>query len=154
MTKQVLFAAPLWLLSLIAHAQTASLGRSLDFDAERDTVFAMVEVNPEFPGGYDSLMANIRRKMTYPVQARRDGVQGTVYVSFVVTKSGDVTDVKVIRGISPECDEVARQVVAGLPRWKPGQTRNRLVHTRFVLPLKFSLTTTKGRSGNSKQSNN
>src|SRR5688500_8639294 len=74
-------------------------------------IFTVVEQNPEYPGGYDAMMNFIRANMVYPVAARRMGVEGTVYLSFVVGKTGAISDVQVLRGISKECDDEAKRVV-------------------------------------------
>lgn len=84
-------------------------------------IFTVVEQQPEFEGGYEAMMNFIRKNMKYPASARRMGVDGTVYVGFVVGKDGSITDVKTIRGISADCDKEAERVVKMMPPWKPGR---------------------------------
>ena len=104
-----------------------------------DKIYTVVEKQPEFQGGYDAMMTFIRQNMRYPETARQQGIEGTVYISFIVGTDGSVTDAKPIRGISPECDEEARRVVESFPNWTPGKQSGEPVRVRFVLPLKYKL---------------
>jgi periplasmic protein TonB len=102
-------------------------------------IFTVVEQQPEFVGGYEAMMNFIRKNMRYPASARRMGVDGTVYVQFVVGKDGSITEVKTIRGISADCDREAERVVNQMPSWKPGRQNGKPVFVRFVLPIRFKL---------------
>jgi TonB family protein len=104
-----------------------------------DKVFTVVEEQPEFPGGYDSMMVFIRRNLRYPAEARQKGLEGTVYTSFIVEKDGSVTDVKTIRGISPDADAEAARVIQLFPNWNPGKQGGEIVRVRFVMPIKYKL---------------
>lgn len=108
-------------------------------EEEENKIFTVVEQQPEFEGGYESMMNFIRKNMRYPASARRMGVEGTVYVSFVVSKDGSISEVQVVRGISPDCDKEAVRVVSMMPPWKPGRQNGKPVFVRFVLPIKFKL---------------
>lgn len=106
--------------------------------AAQDKVFTVVEEQPEFPGGYDNMMTFIRENLEYPSIARQQGIEGTVFVSFIVERDGAVTDVKVIRGISPECDQEVIRMMKLNPKWVPGKQSGEPVRVRFVLPVKFA----------------
>jgi len=106
---------------------------------DENKIFTVVEQQPEFEGGYEAMMNFIRKNMRYPASARRMGVDGTVYVSFVVSKDGSISEVKTIRGISADCDKEAMRVVSMMPPWKPGKQNGKPVFVRFVLPIKFKL---------------
>jgi protein TonB len=106
---------------------------------DENKIFTVVEQNPEFVGGYEAMMNFIRKNMRYPASARRMGVDGTVYVSFVVSKDGSISEVKTIRGISADCDKEAMRVVGMMPPWKAGKQNGKPVFVRFVLPIKFKL---------------
>jgi protein TonB len=71
---------------------------------DENKIFTVVEQQPEFEGGYEAMMNFIKKNMRYPASARRMGVDGTVYVSFVVSKDGSISEVKTVRGISADCD--------------------------------------------------
>lgn len=108
-------------------------------EEDENKIFTVVEQQPEFEGGYAAMMAFIKKNMRYPASARRMGVDGTVYVSFVVSKDGSISEVKTIRGISADCDKEAMRVVSMMPPWKPGKQNGKPVFVRFVLPIKFQL---------------
>lgn len=108
-------------------------------EEDENKIFMVVEQQPEFEGGYEAMMNFIRKNMRYPASARRMGIDGTVYVSFVVGKDGTINDVKVLRGISADCDKEAVRVVQMMPPWKPGKQNGKPVFVRFNLPIKFKL---------------
>jgi len=77
--------------------------------------------------------------MKYPASAKRRGIEGTVFVSFVVTATGKITDVSVVRGVDADCDKEAIRLVASMPDWDAAIQSNVPVPTRMVLPVKFKL---------------
>lgn len=101
--------------------------------------FTMVEEMPEFPGGQQALFAYIGKELKYPEQAIEDGIEGVVFVTFVVEADGRITGVKVIRGIGGGCDEEAVRVVRGMPNWKPGKQRGEAVRVKYNLPIRYKL---------------
>jgi protein TonB len=106
---------------------------------EEEHIFMVVESAPGFPGGPLALKQFITEHLAYPVLAREANIQGTVYLSFIVGKTGEISDVRVLRGIGGGCDEEAVRVVQMMPRWEPGRQRGMPVHVRFNLPVKFTL---------------
>lgn len=104
-----------------------------------DEVFTIVEDQPEFPGGMQAFFKYVSENMVYPSQARRMGIEGRVYVQFVVDKDGKVTEVKAVKGIGAGCDEEAERVLRESPSFKPGKQRGRPVKVRMVLPIIFKL---------------
>jgi periplasmic protein TonB len=104
-----------------------------------DELFTVVDQQPEFEGGYEAMMAFIKQNMIYPANARRMKIEGTVHVSFIVSKTGSISEVKVLRGFMTECDREAVRVVQLMPAWTPGKQNGRNVNVRFILPLKFRL---------------
>lgn len=106
---------------------------------DTDEIFTVVEQQPEFAGGYDALAEYLRANMQYPKTARKMGIEGTVHVSFLVSKTGSISEVKVLRGITADCDKEAIRVVEKMPSWKPGKQNGHPVHVRLVMPLKFRL---------------
>lgn len=104
-----------------------------------EEIFDVVEESPEYEGGMKEMYAFLYANMKYPPMARESGVQGKVYVQFIVEKSGKVTDVQVLRGIGSGCDEEAVRVVKMMPDWKPGKQRGKPVKVRYKLPVTFKL---------------
>lgn len=106
-----------------------------------DKVFMVVEQQAEYEGGLQAMAKFIGKNLRYPASARRMGIEGSVFVSFVIDKQGAISDVTVVKGISADCDKEAVRVVQMMPPWKPGKQNGRAVKSRFVLPIKFKLET-------------
>ncbi len=106
---------------------------------ETKPVFTIVEEMPSFPGGEGERNKFLAENIVYPQQATENGIQGTVYVSFVVDSRGNVTDVKILRGIGGGCDEEALRVVKMMPKWHPGKQNGKQVRVLFNMPIYFKL---------------
>lgn len=106
---------------------------------EQGPVHTVVEQEPEFPGGQGTMMAHISRNVRYPEMAVEEGIQGKCFISFVVEPDGQITDVKVERGVHPYLDREALRVVQDMPRWKPGFQDGKPVRVRYNLPVVFKL---------------
>lgn len=104
-----------------------------------DEIFDVVENAPEFPGGMEAWYQYLQKNLKYPTQARRMGIEGTVYVVFVVNTDGSIQDVELLRGIGGGCDEEAIRVIANAPKWTPGKQRGKPVRVRMRLPVRFKL---------------
>ncbi len=85
--------------------------------------------------------------LKYPEEALKDGVQGRVMVGFIIEKDGKVTNVRVVKGVSPELDAEAVKVVAASPKWKPGRVAGQKVRTSMTIPVEFRLEKKGGKSG-------
>ncbi len=106
---------------------------------EAKPVFTIVEEMPSYPGGETERNKFLADNIVYPQQATENGIQGTVYVSFVVDSKGNVTDVKILRGIGGGCDEEALRVVKMMPKWHPGKQNGKQVRVLFNMPIYFKL---------------
>ena len=102
-------------------------------------VFFIVEEMPEFPGGELALRKFIANSIKYPVIAQENGIQGKVYVTFVVDKDGSISNAKIARGVDPSIDKEALRVVNNLPKWKPGKQRGKPVRVSYTVPINFVL---------------
>lgn len=102
-------------------------------------VFETAEVMPEYPGGNEAMSAFMVKNIKYPEAAKTKGIQGTVYVSFEVSSSGKVTNVKVRESVSPDLDAEAVRVVKMMPDWKPAENKGKPVAVSMTLPVKFKL---------------
>ena len=101
--------------------------------------YTMVEQMPQFPGGEKELLSYIAKNLHYPTVAAENGVQGKVFIRFVVSALGTVEGVEVIRSLDPYCDKEAMRVVAALPQWIPGKQNGRNVPVYYTLPIIFKL---------------
>lgn len=104
-----------------------------------DEIFTIVEDQPSPKGGMAAFYEYVGKKLKYPAQARRMGIEGKVFVEFIVDKDGTITNVKAIKGIGAGCDEEATRVIQNAPKWNPGKQRGRPVKVRMILPITFKL---------------
>ena len=102
-------------------------------------VFTIVEEMPAYPGGDAKLYEYLGKNIKYPQIARESGIQGRVFVNFVVEPDGSVSNVKVMRGIGGGCDEEAVRVIKTMPKWKPGKQRGKAVRVTYTIPVVFQL---------------
>jgi periplasmic protein TonB len=108
-------------------------------EEEEAPIFTVVEAMPEFPGGDESRIRYLQNTLKYPQMARESGIQGRVFVTFVVERDGSISDVKVLRGIGGGCDEEAVRVIQQMPKWVPGKQRGKPVRVQFNMPILFKL---------------
>ena len=106
---------------------------------EPEQVFTAVEQMPTFPGGDAELMKYLSSHINYPPMAMENNIQGRVIVQFVVTKSGKVGEVKVVRGVDRDLDNEAVRVVKSLPDFIPGRMNGQAVNVWYTLPVTFKL---------------
>ena len=93
----------------------------------------------EFPGGFEAMGNFIAQSIVYPEQAKTDGVEGRVFVQFIVEPDGNIGDVTLFRGIGGGCDEEALRVIKAMPQWKPARFKGKPTRSRFQIPIKFML---------------
>lgn len=105
-----------------------------------DPAFQVVKTMPSYPGGFDEMTKFLVSNIKYPDAAKAAGIQGAVFVTYIVEKDGSITNVKILRGIGAGCDEEALRVVREMPKWTPGKNdAGETVRVIFNLPIKFSL---------------
>jgi periplasmic protein TonB len=104
-----------------------------------DEIFSVVEESANPKGGYPAFYKFVGEKIKYPAQARRMGIEGKVFVEFVVNRDGTIVDVKAIKGIGAGCDEEAVRIVQSAPAWTPGKQRGKPVRQKMVIPITFKL---------------
>lgn len=103
------------------------------------TVYTYVEQMPEFPGGNDELMKYLQKNIKYPEIAQENGISGRVYVQFVVSSGGTISNVTVVRGVDPSLDKEAVRVIRTMPSWKPGKQNGTPVKVQMSVPVNFRL---------------
>jgi TonB family protein len=94
---------------------------------------------PEYPGGMTELVKFLGSNIKYPKEAEEKGLEGTVFVQFVVEKDGSITNVQTVKEIGGGCGDEAARVVDSMPKWSPGEQDGKTVRCRMVLPVKFKL---------------
>ena len=106
---------------------------------EETTPYTAVEQMPQFPGGNEALLKYISTHLKYPVIAAENGIAGTVTLRFVVSPTGEVTKVEILRPLDPSCDKEAIRVIKSLPQWVPGKQNGKPVPVYFTVPVRFRL---------------
>jgi len=147
MKKKILFASAALIISsmqIFAQNDTAKEGAKNNNKSDSVTeqvapVFTIVELMPVFPGGEKSMYKWLIENLKYPQIAREAGIQGTVYINFVIEKDGSISNVNCLRAIGGGCDEEAMRVVKSMPKWEPGKQKGEPARVYFNLPVKFIL---------------
>ena len=145
-----LLALPIIALMLIGNAQNtfsqqkekveiASLTENPTTSEDQLPPFVMVEQMPQFAGGESAMMQYIGTNLKYPESAAKENIEGRVVLRFVVTKTGDIKDVSVIRSLDSRCDEEAMRVVRAMPKWTPGKQGGKDVDVYYTLPVLYKL---------------
>ncbi|UFH53925.1 energy transducer TonB [Spirosoma sp. KNUC1025] len=118
---------------------TGQTAASTDTSSESSEIFTIVEEPPSFPGGNPQLDAYYRRFLRYPEVALKNNIQGKVFLSFVVTKTGAIQQIEILRGMGFGTDEEAVRLVKNMPPWKPGRQSGRPVNVKYNLVIPFTI---------------
>ena len=108
-------------------------------EPEPEKVFDMVEQMPTFPGGQTELMAYLGKNIKYPTIAQKNKEQGRVIIQMVISKDGSLSNIKVLRSVSPSLDAEAVRVVGNMPKWEPGMQKGQPVSVKYTIPIVFRL---------------
>ena len=100
--------------------------------------YEAVEQMPYFPGGESEMMKFIRENIQYPDSANKYGIQGRVILRFVVTETGTIENITVLRSLDPACDKEAIRLLKSMPKWIPGKQNDEIVSVYYTLPIAFS----------------
>lgn len=139
MKVRIILPVCLFLAGLFFAPRCAEAHETVMMTEKSDSVYLVVDELPTFPGGDEKLMLYIAQNLHYPAEMRSQEKSGRLFVNFVVTKKGKVTDVKVVK--SPDegfNDEVVR-VIESMPKWKPARVKGKKVACRMNLPVLFRL---------------
>ena len=116
-------------------------------------VYHVVEQMPRFPGGDAAMLKYIRDNLRYPQSALEQGIQGRVIVQFVVGEEGELSDIKILSGIDPQCDQEAIRIIQSMPRWTPGKRNGIAVPVYYRVPITFHPQLTKPLQPADKEAN-
>lgn len=105
-----------------------------------EAVFQTVDEGAMFPQGKEAMMKFITKNLKYPEKAIKDSITGRVFVSFIVEKDGNLSNIKVMRDIGGGCGEEAIRVMKLMPKWTPAKVGNKLVRQQYYMPIEFRLT--------------
>ena len=135
MKKTIVFCFALAIFSCL-RAQTTPAS-----NPSSDKVYTVVQQKPVFPGDINKWLGD---NLVYPQDARKNNIQGTVYVSFIIETGGSVSSVKVLRGVQGGrlLENEAVRVVSGMPKWNPGMQGGVPVRVAYMVPIHFVLNDT------------
>jgi protein TonB len=114
------------------------LGEPIDVPVSPPYLLAP-EVMPAYEGGMEAMMKFLQKKLRYPSSAQHRKIEGTVYVSFIISSTGEVTNIEIVKGFYKDCDKEAARVISLMNKWKPGFQNKMPVAVKMVLPIKFKL---------------
>jgi TonB family protein len=100
---------------------------------------SVVQTQPEFPGGADSLFNFLTHNLKYPRHAKLSGIHGRVYVGFLIDKTGELKNYRILSGVTDELNDEAMRVVKAMPAWKPGTRAGENIDVQYVMPIDFIL---------------
>ena len=138
---KALLAVPALIMLLFANCELKAQD-TIDSqeDIWGDALYHYVDVMPEFPGGNAALYEFIKQNLTYPKSAKEQGIEGIVYVWFIVETDGSITNIKIVQGLNEELDAEALRVVNLMPNWKPGyRGPHPIGRVPYTLPIMFKL---------------
>ncbi len=118
------------------HKMFANDKKKLSSNAAAMTI---VDEMPEFPGGTKALIEYLQKNIKYPESARKQKIEGHVYINFVISRKGKILLPYVVRGIDKACNEEALRVIRNMPSWKPGKQKGKPMLVRYNLPVSFAL---------------
>ena len=104
-----------------------------------NNIYTVVEEMPQFPGGDSAMVDYLTHNLHYPPAEKEKGIQGKVFVGFVIEKDGAVNQVEIKRGIGEECDAEAVRVLSAMPKWTPGMQSGKVVRVKYTVPINFNL---------------
>ena len=144
LTIKALLAVPALIMFLFSNcelkAQDTINSHNKEIYDEEYGLINWVEVLPEFPGGNAALYEFIKQNLTYPKSAKEQGIEGIVYVWFIVENDGSITNIKIVQGLNEELDAEALRVVNLMPNWKPGyRGPHPIGRVPYTLPIMFKL---------------
>ncbi|MDD4921983.1 MAG: energy transducer TonB [Bacteroidales bacterium] len=132
-------SANVWGGSIQKNIEEIAGKNTADSVSTSQTPLVNAEIMPQYPGGEAKLMQFIKQNLRYPVNSSINGIQGRVTVRFVVTKTGEIANVEVIRGFDAACDNEAVRVIKLMPKWTPGFQKGKNVPVYYTIPIQFRL---------------
>lgn len=119
--------------------ETPVIEEAQEPNGQDDGIIEFPDVEAEFKGGHEALTKFITNNVHYPFEARKNGIQGRVFISFVVRKSGRLSNIKIERGVNEALDLAAVELIEMMPRWKPAEKDGKKVNCKVMLPIVFQL---------------
>lgn len=133
-----LLILPFALILLISFGMNDSTLKAFSFEG-MDSIYTKIDVEPSFIGGEKELMKFLKSNVKYPEECRKNKIQGTVIVAFMVKENGKIDDIQISNSVNQELDNESIRVIKLLPDWEPGKMNGKPVKTKMSIPFKFKL---------------
>lgn len=131
----------LGLFAAAGQAQTVGPGGgdNVATQPQQERAFSSVEEMPKFPGGDKALAKYLAENIRYPESAKKEGIEGKVYVEFIVEADGSLTNIRILRGLQADIDKETIRAVKGMPKWVVGKQAGKAVRVIYTLPVEYRL---------------
>ncbi|MDW3208858.1 MAG: energy transducer TonB [Reichenbachiella sp.] len=126
-------------MKLVALAFILSLSFTQAYAQEEDKIYSLADEQPTYPGGMSAFFKYIQSEMQYPDAAKTAGVEGHVFVEYVIEKDGSVSGAKILKSLNGDCDKEALRLISNSVKWTPGKIDGKEVRVKMALPLNFRL---------------
>lgn len=104
-----------------------------------DTIYSLADEQPVYPGGMSAFFKYVQTNLEYPESAKSKGIEGRVFVEYVVEKDGSISSAKILKSLDGDCDKEAIRLVTNSSKWAPGKIDGKVVRVKMALPLNFKL---------------
>lgn len=131
--KQLLLIITLFFLS------SGAIAQNVEPDTTKEEIFTYVEQMPSFPGGEQAMYQYIKENLRYPEEAMEEGIEGRVYVRFIVSATGAIKNVECMKAADTSLKAEAIRLISSMPLWISGKQNGRAVSVYFTLPISFKL---------------
>lgn len=137
MNRQATVPAPVQQTEVVPAPETTPAEVAVPLPPQDDKVYEVVDVMPEFPGGETELLKYMARNVKYPAESVKNKEEGRVSLSFIINKDGSISDIKVLKNLTPALDAEAVRVVKNMPKWTPGKVKGKVVRVAYTTPITF-----------------
>lgn len=137
MNRQVTVPAPVQQAEVVPAPETTPAEVAVPLPPQDDKVYEVVDVMPEFPGGETELLKYMARNVKYPAESVKNKEEGSLSLSFIINKDGSLSDIKVVKSLTPLLDAEAVRVVKNMPKWTPGKVKGKVVRVAYTTPITF-----------------
>jgi len=137
--RPVLSIAIVVLALTLFSAKVNGQNKTIQMTNDPNRIYEQVDMNPEYPGGIKEFYNYLGKTIKYPAEARKNKIQGRVFVQFIVEKDGTLTGIKALRGPGHGLNEEAVRAVRLSAKWKPGMQGGKIVRVQFTIPVNFTL---------------
>lgn len=137
MNRQVTVPAPVQQAEVVPAPETTPAEVAVPLPPQDDKVYEVVDVMPEFPGGETELLKYMARNVKYPAESVKYKEEGSLSLSFIINKDGSLSDIKVVKSLTPLLDAEAVRVVKNMPKWTPGKVKGKVVRVAYTTPITF-----------------